>query len=212
MIHLIRNPWTLLSPLLFTMGGSLLFVLALGSDTEKLGVLSPGIIWTLLLFAFFLSLNDTFKEDSADGTLDQQYLRSSTLVPYFLRKVILHWLFSALPLILLCPLFLVILNAPSSYGVSFLISLVLTTPTLSLLGVLCECLSIGAKNNVFLGALILLPFSIPLLVFATALGQSSLDDPQGRVAALLLLAFLCTALALCPPLGGLILKQVIRDA
>lgn len=208
----LRNPWRIFSPLLFMLGGSLLFVLALGPDLTILESSSTSVIWTLFLFAFFLSLSGTFQDDVINGTLDQLYLRSTSLVPYFLKKAIIHWAFSALPLLLFCPLLAVLFNTPDSQGIPLMGSLLLTTPTLSLLGVLCQSLTVGTKSNVFLSTLILLPFSIPLLVFATTLGQSSFEDAQGHMAALFLGAFLCVALALCPPLGALILKQVIHDA
>lgn len=207
-----RTGWPLLTPYLFTVGGCLLFVLATGPDTEIHATLSQGIIWTLVLFTFFLSLSQTFTEDYEDGTLDHQYLTTPSLVPYFIRKALVHWILSGVPLLLIAPCLLYVLKAPSSSFLPMILSLLLATPSLSLIGILCETLTLGSRPHLFLSTLILLPFSIPLLVFASSLGQSSPTEPEGQLAILLLLAYLCAAMALCPLLGSLSLKQGIHDA
>jgi len=109
-----------------------------------------------------------------------------------------HWLYSGLPLVLLSPLLALMLGLPGRCVPVLMLSLLLGTPVLSLLGALGAALTLGIKRGSLLLSLLILPLYIPLLILGSGAIQA---DLQGLSASgqLLLLASLCLlALALCP--------------
>ena len=131
---LARRPSDLANPLVFFAIVIALFPLAVGPETQLLQTLSPGLVWVAALLAVLLSLDGLFRSDFEDGSLEQWVLSSHPLPLLVLAKVLAHWLFSGLALVLLAPVLALMLGLPGRCLPVLLISLLLGTPVLSLLG------------------------------------------------------------------------------
>ena len=131
---LFRRPAELANPLVFFAIVIAMFPLAVGPETKLLQTLSPGLLWVAALLAVLLSLDGLFRSDFEDGSLEQWVLSSHPLPLLVLAKVLAHWAFSGLALVILSPLLALMLGLPVACLPVLLMSLLLGTPVLSLLG------------------------------------------------------------------------------
>ena len=172
---LCRRPAELLNPLVFFAIVVALFPLAVGPESKLLETLSPGLVWVGALLAVLLSLDGLFRSDFEDGSLEQWVLSPQPLPLLVLAKVLAHWLFSGLALVLLAPLLALMLGLPARCLPVLLISLLLGTPILSLLGAVGAALTVGLKRGGLLLALLILPLYIPVLILGSGALQSALQ-------------------------------------
>src|SRR3989344_4586306 len=131
---LFRRPAELANPLVFFAIGIALFPWAVGPQTQLLQSLSPGLVWVAALLAVLLSLDGLFRSDFEDGSLARWVLSPHPLALLVLAQVLAHWAFSGLALVLLAPLLALMLGLPAACLPVLLLSLLLGTPVLSLLG------------------------------------------------------------------------------
>jgi len=193
-----RRPAELANPLLFFALVIGLFPLALGPQSELLQELCGGLLWLAALLAVLLSLDGLFRSDHEDGSLEQWLLCATPLPLLVLGKVLVHWLCTGFALMLLAPLLALMLGLPGRCVPVLMLSLLLGTPVLSLLGAVGAALTLSIKRGGLLLSLLILPLYIPLLILGSGAVQA---DLQGLPVSgqLLLLASLCVlALALCP--------------
>jgi heme exporter protein B len=166
-----RRPSDLAMPLVFFVIVCTLFPLAIGQDREILREVGPGAIWVAALLATLLSLNSLFRDDFEDGTLEQLALSEHPLSVLLLGKTLAHWLVCELPLVLLAPLLALGFDISAAGMQALLLTLLLGTPTLSLLGAVGAALTAGLQRASGLMAVLLLPLTIPVLIF----GARSVD-------------------------------------
>lgn len=150
-----------------------LFPLAVGAQPDLLRAIAPGVIWVAALLAAMLSLPRIFSDDYQDGTLEQVMLAATPLPLLVAAKIVAHWLSSGLLLTLLSPLLALQFDLPADSMVVLLLSLLLGTPTLSLIGAIMSALTLGTRGGGVLLALLVLPLYIPVLVFGAAAVQAS---------------------------------------
>lgn len=172
---LARKPAELVNPLVFFAIVIALFPLSVGPETNLLSTISPGLIWVAALLAVLLSLESIFRTDFEDGSLEQWVVSPHPLSLLVLAKVLAHWLFSGLALVLLSPLLAMMLGLPSKHMPVLLISLLLGTPVLSLLGAVGAALTVGLKRGGILLALLILPLYIPVLILGSGALQAALQ-------------------------------------
>ncbi|POD75552.1 heme exporter protein CcmB [Pseudomonas syringae group genomosp. 3] len=172
---LARRPAELANPLVFFALVIALFPLAIGPDTQLLQALSPGLVWVAALLAVLLSLDGLFRGDFEDGSLEQWVLSPHPLALLVLGKVLAHWVFSGLALVLLSPLLALMLGLPAQCLPVLMLSLLLGTPVLSLLGAVGAALTVGLKRGGVLLALLILPLYTPVLILGSAALQAALQ-------------------------------------
>ena len=172
---LCRRPAELVNPLVFFALVVALFPLAIGPETALLRTLSPGLVWVAALLAVLLSLDGLFRSDFEDGSLEQWLLSRRALPLLVLAKVLTHWLFSGLALIVLAPLLALMLGLPGECLPVLLASLLLGTPVLSLLGAVGAALTVGLRRGGLLLALLVLPLYIPVLILGSGALQAALQ-------------------------------------
>lgn len=151
-----------------------LFPLGVGSDARLLREIGPGVVWVAALLASLLSLPRLFVADHADGTLEQLLLRPQPLPLLVLAKVGGHWLTTGVPLVLVSPLLGVQYGLPADAIGVLVLTLLLGTPVLSLLGAVGAALALGLRGSGVLTALIVLPLNVPLLIFGSGAVQSQM--------------------------------------
>jgi heme exporter protein B len=169
-----RRSSTYITPLIFFLIVVTFFPLALGPQESLLSSLAPGVIWIAALLASLLAVETIFSEDFRDGTLDDFFI---SLEPSFIlvfAKVTIHWLISGLPILVASSIAAIILYLPLDSFIPMLLSLLLGTSFMSLLGALGAALALG--KSAILSAIIVLPFSVPTLLMGTSVITSSLNN------------------------------------
>ncbi len=172
---LARKPAELVNPLVFFAIVIALFPLSVGPESKLLSTLAPGLIWVAALLAVLLSLESIFRTDFEDGSLEQWVVSPHPLSLLVLAKVLAHWLFSGLALVLLSPLLAMMLGLPAKHVPVLLVSLLLGTPVLSLLGAVGAALTVGLKRGGILLSLLILPLYIPILILGSGVLQAALQ-------------------------------------
>ncbi len=169
-----RKSSTYITPLVFFLIVVTFFPLALGPQESLLSSLAPGVIWIAALLASLLAVETIFSDDFRDGTLDEFFI---SLQPSFIlvfAKVLIHWLITGLPILFASLIAAIVLYLPFESFIPMLLSLILGTSFMSLLGALGAALSLG--RSAILSAIIVLPFSIPTLLMGTSVISSSLTN------------------------------------
>ncbi|MFG0834901.1 heme exporter protein CcmB [Aeromonas bivalvium] len=193
-----RQRADILNPLWFFLIVITLFPLGIGPEPQLLARIAPGIIWVAALLAAMLSLERLFRDDFADGALEQMMLMPHPLGLLALAKVTAHWLLTGLPLLLISPLIAVLLSLDLNTWLAMAATLALGTPILSLLGSIGVALTVALRKGGVLLSLLILPLYIPVLIFATsAIEAASMGLPySGQLA--ILGAMLAGALTMTP--------------
>lgn len=194
----LRQPGDWLTPLSFFVLVVALFPLAFSPESKKLAQLAPGVIWVAAMLAMLLSLDGLFRQDLDDGTLEQLLLAPSPLPLLVLAKVVAHWLQTGFCLLLLSPLAALLLFLDAAALPTLLVSLLLGTPVLSLLGAVAAALTVALRRGAALIPLLTLPLMVPVIVFATAAVQAAAMGLPVAGYLALLAAFLLLALTLLP--------------
>jgi heme exporter protein B len=195
---------------MFFVLAAVLFAFGVGPEPNLLARLAPGIIWVTALLAAMLSLDRLFQADYEDGALELLALSALPLEATVLVKCLAHWLTTGLPLLLAAPLAGLMLQFDPAGLPVLLLAMALGTPTLSLLGAVGAALALGARRAGVLVALLVLPLSVPVLIFGVAAVDAALGDLTPRPHLLLLAALLAGALALGPLAAAAALRQAVR--
>lgn len=183
-----------------------LFPLGVGPDMNTLRLMGPGVVWVAALLASMLSLGRLFSADYSDGTLEQMVLAPQPLAVLVLGKIAAHWLVSGVPLVLIAPLLGV------QYGLSaqaleiLVVTLLLGTPVLSLIGAVGAALTLGLRGGGVLVSLLVLPLYIPVLIFGAGAVEAGVTGLGAEAHLSLLGAFLVPALIFAPWATGWALK------
>lgn len=199
----------LMAVLFFVLAASL-FPFGIGPEPEVLARVAAGIIWVTALLAALLALDRLFQADWEDGTLDQLALSPLPLELAVLAKCLAHWLVSGLPLIIATAPVAILLDLDLRELPMLLVSLLLGTPILSLIGAVGAALTLGARRGGVLLSLLVLPLEIPVLIFGVAGADSALAGHPSHAQFLLLGGMLMAALPLCPLAAAAALRQALE--
>jgi heme exporter protein B len=151
-----------------------LFPLSTAPDPKLLRSIAPGVVWVAALLASMLSLGRLFANDHADGTLEQLLLTPQPLYLIVCGKALAQWLVSELPLVLVAPVLGVQFGLPQQTLWVLLLSLLLGTPVLSLIGSIGAALTLGLRGSGVLIALLVLPLYIPAMIFGAGAIDASI--------------------------------------
>ena len=188
----------IVNPFMFFVIVISLFPLAISPDGDKLAEIAAGVIWIAVLLSAMLSMDSLFRADFEDGSLEMLLLSPHPLFFLVLAKNIAHWLVSGLHVVIASPLLAYMLKLPSESYVTLMLTLLVGTPTLSLIGSIAVALTVGLGSRGLILAVITLPFSVPVLIFGTLAVQASGSGlPTGGYLTLLL-AILAASLSLAP--------------
>jgi heme exporter protein B len=194
----VRRPIEIGNPLLFFAMVVALFPLGLGPAPDQLAGFAPGILWIIALLSNLLTSDAVFRSDFEDGSLEQLLLAPQPLFISVLAYIGAHWLITGLLLALVSPVFALMLNLPGSATGALVLSLLLGTGVLSLVGCIGAALTVGLKRGGMLISLLILPLYMPVLIFGSAAVKAAVSGvPAGPYLAILG-AMLCLAIALAP--------------
>lgn len=186
------------NPFMFFLIVATLFPIGISPDPVRLGEVAAGVLWISALLASLLAMDNLYRADYEDGSLEQLLLSPHPLYFLVLAKNISHWLVSGLPVVLVSPLIAYMLNLPDeAYGV-LLITLLMGTPVLSLLGSIGVALTVGLGSRGLILAVITLPLSVPVLIAGTITVQQTLNGAELGGYLAIMGAMLVGALTLAP--------------
>jgi heme exporter protein B len=188
----------------------ILFPFGVGPEPELLARIAAGILWVTALLAALLSLERLFQADWEDGSLEALALMPLALEAQVLAKCLAHWLVTGLPLAIVAPALALLLQLDSAGYPVLVASLLLGTPTLSLIGAVGASLSLGARRGGVLLSLLVLPLYIPILIFGVAGIEAAIAGLGARAHLLLLGALLSAALPLAPVAAAAALRQALE--
>ena len=175
-----------------------LFPLGIGPEPNTLRLIAPGIVWVGALLASMLALEQIFSADHRDGTLEQMLLTPQPVALLVAGKVLAHWLVSGVPLVLMAPLLGLQFDLSWEALQTLIVSLLLGTPTLSLIGAIGAALTLGLRSGGVLLALLVLPLYIPVLIFGAGAVEATVSGLGGQSHLSMLAAILVGSLVLTP--------------
>jgi len=156
-----------LLPVAFFVVAVSLFPLGVGPEHDTLRQIAPGVVWVCALLAAMLSVTNLYAGDFADGSLEQMLLSGQSGIVIAVAKSAAHWTLTGLPLVIAAPLFGLLFDMHRESIAALTLSLLLGTPILSLLGSVGAALTLGLRSAGVLIILLVLPLSIPALIFGT---------------------------------------------
>jgi heme exporter protein B len=192
-----RRRGDVLTVLFFFVIVASLFPLGVGPDPKLLRLMGGGVVWVAALLAAMLSLGRMFASDYADGTLEQLVLTPTPPVVWITGKILAHWLVSGVPLILVAPVLGVQFGLSNEALGVLVLSLLLGTPVLSLIGAIGAALTLGLRGGGVLVSLLVLPLYIPVLIFGAgavdgAMSGLGSEAHLSLLGSILILSFMLT--------------------
>lgn len=185
-------------PALFAVLVVVLFALGLGGEAELLARVAPAVLWLAVLLSGMLSLDTLFRGDAEDGSLDQWLLAPVPLSWLIAVRVFSHWLTTALPLLIAVPLLAELMQLPRAQLPLLMMSLLIGTPLLSLIGAVVAALTVGMRRAGILLALLALPLYVPVLVFGAGAVAADAQGLDASGALLMMGAGLVAGAVLAP--------------
>ena len=183
-----------------------IFPLGVGFEKAMLQQIAPGVVWVAALLASTLALERIFSNDFADGTLEQMLMTPQPLGVLVFAKVLAHWLLTGLPLVLISPLAGLQYHLDVSTTLVMMSVLLIGTPVLSMVGAIGAALTVGLNQAGVLLSLLVLPLTVPVLIFGSASVAAAASDISANGPLLILAAVLILALSLAPLATALALK------
>ena len=171
-LQALRRKSEVLTSVFFFVVVAALFPLGIGPELKTLRLVAPGILWVGALLASLLSLGRMFAADYQDGSLEQMALSPSSLTGLVVAKILAHWLLSGFPLVLLSPLLALLFDLDADAIGVMVLTLLVGTPLLSLIGSIGAALTLGVRGGDVLLSLLILPLYVPVLVFGAGAVQA----------------------------------------
>jgi heme exporter protein B len=175
-----------------------LFPLGIGPEMDTLRMIAPGVVWVAALLASMLALERLFAIDYADGALEQMLLTPQPLSLLVLGKVTAHWLVTGVPLVLMAPVLGIQYDLSMEALKVLVFSLLLGTPALSLIGAIGAALTLGLRGGGVLVSLLVLPLTIPVLIFGAGAVEATVSGLGGDGHLSMLAAILVLSLFFAP--------------
>ncbi|HCI05856.1 heme exporter protein CcmB [Ascidiaceihabitans sp.] len=183
---------------------------AVGADTGLLSKIAPGVLWIGALLACLLSLDRLLALDFEDGTLDLLATAPLPLEAALSVKALAHWITTGLPLVIAAPVLGVLMNLPTQGYGWLVLSLLLGTPALSVIGTFGAALTVGIKRGGLLLSLLVLPLYVPTLIFGAEAARRGAAGADVSTPMLLLAGISAATIALMPFASAAVLKVNLR--
>jgi heme exporter protein B len=150
---------------------------AVGPDLALLQRIGPAILWLGALLASLLTLDRLFATDYEDGSLDLLITGPLPLELSVAAKALAHWLVTGLPLVVAAPLFGLFMNLDGRAGAAVALTLLAGTPALTFIGLIGAALSVALRRGGLLLAVLVLPLTVPVLIFGVAASNAAVVGP-----------------------------------
>lgn len=198
LLLLLRQRGELLHNLLFFLLVVCLFPLGTRPAPELLLAVTPALIWVAALLAALLSLQRLFRPDFEDGTLEQMLLARDPLSLLVLAKVVAYWFGGGLVFVLAAPLVVLLLGVSPSAIPVIMLSLLLGTPALGLIGAIGVALTLSLPRAGLLLSLLVFPLYVPVLIFGAGAMRAAIEGLPAAPPLYMLAGLFVLALTLAP--------------
>ena len=193
-----QNAGDLIAQLGFYLMIATLFPLAVGPAPEQLAELAVSIIWIAALLSVAPSFDKHFSSDLDTGWIDQIALSGRGLFGYVAAKGTAQITMSALPLLIFTPVIAGLLGLPNQLLPVLMLSLLIGIIGLNLLGLIAAALTLGARRAGLLGAVLVLPLALPLLIFGVMTSEARIMGFSAAPHLALLCASVLVILVIAP--------------
>jgi heme exporter protein B len=173
-----------------------------GPDLKLLARIGPAMLWIGALLATLLNLDRLFRDDRDDGSLDLLLLADTPLELTVLAKCAGAWLATGLPLVIIAPVLGLLLGLEPAALAATTLTLLVGTPALTLIGAIGAALMASFGRGGLIVAVLVLPFTIPVLIFGVSAASSVIVGPTPFLPPFLLLAALTLIAAVIAPIAG----------
>ncbi|MFY0622015.1 MAG: heme exporter protein CcmB [Pelagimonas sp.] len=181
-----------------------------GPENELLSKIAPGVLWIGALLACLLSLDRIFALDWEDGSLDLLATAPLPMEGIVSIKALAHWITTGLPLVLAAPALGVLLSLPAAGYLWVVVSLLLGTPALSVIGTFGAALTVSLKRGGLLMSLLVLPLYVPTLIFGAEVARRGALGLTVETPLLMLAGISFGAIALLPFASAAVLRINLR--
>ncbi|HAT6977176.1 TPA: heme exporter protein CcmB [Legionella pneumophila] len=144
-----------------------IFPLTLRPELMLMRAFAPGLVWMAILLSMLLSSERLFQQDYEQGVLEQWLVSGQALNLLVTAKVLAHWLVSVAPLLILSPVIAILFSFTVWETYILFLSLICGTPAILFLCALAAAFGVGINQRGSLMALILLPLTLPILIFGS---------------------------------------------
>ncbi len=181
---------------------------AIGPDLALLARIGPAILWLGALLANLLALDRLIAMDHEDGSLDLILMARTPLELALAAKALAHWLTTGLPLVIAAPLLGLLLNLDPAATGAVALTLLAGTPALTFIGLIGAALTVALRRGGLLLAILVLPLTIPVLIFGVAASNAAIVGPVPFGAPFsILCALTLTSLAVGPFAAAIAVRQ-----
>jgi heme exporter protein B len=175
---------------------------AVGPDLALLQRIGPAMLWLGALLASLLALDRLFTSDYEDGSLDLLMAGALPLELAVAAKAIAHWLTTGLPLVVISPLLALMLNVEISAMAAIALTLLIGTPALTFIGLIGAALSVTLRRGGLLLAVLVLPLTVPVLIFGVAAANAAISGAAAAGPAFTILCALTLASVVIGPFAA----------
>ncbi len=191
LLHL-RQLRLIINSCLFFLMIMVFFPLTMPPEPALLRTIAPGLVWIAMLLAMLLSAERLFQQDYDDGIIEQWLVSGYPVSLFVAAKIVMHWLLNMLPMLILSPIVAILFALNGYETVILMLSLICGSPAILFLCALAAAFSTGLKQKGVLMALILLPLTIPVMIFGSGAIIAAMQGfaVQGHLALLLAISLL----------------------
>jgi len=171
----LRNLSYITSILIFFIITVLIFIFGIGPNEGQLKIIGIPIMWTILILSSTITVNKLLKEDYDDGNFGIYQFTGLSFELIAVSKIITSWILFQLPLLVIVPIVSIVLNIdPNEIG-QLIITMIIGSPILSIFTLIASAMMLTNSKNLTLGSLIILPMSIPIIIFAAGAVNTDTD-------------------------------------
>lgn len=200
----------LLNTSLFFLMVVFFFPLTLSPDVHFLRTVAPGLVWIGMLFALFLSSERLFQQDYEDGVIEQWLVSGYPISLYVGAKILIHWLINLIPLLILSPILAIFFSLTPHETFVLMLSIFFGSSSILLLCAMAAACCTGLQQKGILMPLILLPLTIPIMIFGSSTLTASMEGLPFMGYLALLLAMTMLSAALLPfAIGAIIAVNLV---
>ena len=204
-----RNLSDILSIPLFFFLGIIVFVFSVGPNKEVFNQIGVGVLWTLILLSNTLSLRNFFQNDFDDSSIIVFHQSGLSYEVIALTKIIILWFFIQIPFLIIIPISFILLNIEiTSLKIVFLTFLI-GSVIITFITAISGCINLLNKKNFAIGSVIIMIFSIPVIIFAVSITNSSVEFIKAQINILLGIMFFF--LSITPWVCGACIKISIQN-
>ncbi|KTC67960.1 heme exporter protein CcmB [Legionella birminghamensis] len=207
----LRQPRVVLNTSLFFFMIVIFFPLTIPPVKEVLHQVAPGLIWTAMLLSLLLASERIFQQDYEDGLIEQWLISGFSLNLIISAKMLVHWLFSIIPMLIFCPLLAFLFSFSYQEMCLLAVSLILGTPAILALCVLAAAFSTRLQQKGIFMALVLLPLVVPVMIFGSGASLAVLEGTSAPAYLAILAAISLLAISFLPFAISVVIRISLSD-